>query len=192
MNLGIFGGSFNPIHLGHLIVVETVRDQLHLDKILFVPSANPPHKQDLALAPAADRLEMARLATKENPAFEVSSLEVERSGTSYSIDTITALAELYPRASLSLIIGGDNFIEFGTWKSPGEILAKADLIVMSRPGFTMPEQKSDFARSARFVLVPAIGLSGSEIRRRVKTGRSIRYMVPRPVEEYIRVKGLYR
>jgi nicotinate-nucleotide adenylyltransferase len=192
MNLGIFGGTFNPIHVGHLIVVETVRDQLHLDRVLLVPSASPPHKQDVALAPRADRLEMTRLAVLDNPAYEVSPVEIEREGPSYSVDTLTALSEMYPRANLSLIIGADNFIEFGTWKSPQEILAKAELVVMSRPGFLIPEHKSEYSRSARFVLVPPIGISGSEIRRRVKMGRSIRYMVPKVVEDFIRHKGLYR
>ena len=192
MRLGIFGGTFNPPHIGHLIVIENVRDQLHFDKVLLIPSANPPHKQDSSLASALDRYEMTKLAIQENTALEVSPLEIERRGPSYTIDTLSALAALYPKTDLTLVIGNDNFIEFGTWKSPDEILAMADLVVMNRSGFAMPDTKNEFSKSARFVTVPQIGISGSDIRLRVKMGRSIRYLVQRPVEEFIRYKGLYR
>ena len=192
MNLGIFGGTFNPPHTGHLIVIETVRDQLHFDKVLFVPSANPPHKNDPSLASALQRFEMTQLAVQNNVNFEVSAIEIERGGQSYSIDTLSAFSALYPKAKLFLIIGADNLVEFGTWKSPHEILTKADLIVMNRPGFALPDSKNEFSRSAKFVMVPQMSISGSDIRRRVKMGRSIRYLVPKAVEEFIMHRGLYR
>ena len=192
MNIGIFGGTFNPPHLGHLIVIENVRDQLNFDKILFIPSANPPHKNDPSLAQASSRLAMVQLAIRDRKEFEVSDIEVARGGTSYSIDTINALSGLFPGAHLSLIIGVDNLMEFGSWKSPHDILAKADLIVMSRSGFSFNDAKNEFARSAQFVNVPVIGISGTDIRRRVKLGRSIHYLVPPSVEEYIRRSGLYK
>lgn len=191
MNIGIFGGTFNPPHMGHLIVVESIRDQSQFDKILFIPSSQPPNKRDSSVASAMDRLAMTQLAVRDNRDFEVSDIEIQRGGVSYSIDTINALASSNPKASLSLILGVDNLIEFSTWKSPKEILAKADLVVMSRPGFDKQHVKNEFARLSRFVHVPPVGISGTEIRRRIKMGRSIRYLVPKTVEDYILSHGLY-
>ncbi|MBI1805772.1 MAG: nicotinate (nicotinamide) nucleotide adenylyltransferase [Ignavibacteria bacterium] len=192
MKLGVFGGSFNPPHMGHLIVLESVRDQLQFDKILFILSAQTPNKHDACLAPATRRLEMTKLAIHGNPTFEVSDIEVQRQGISYTIDTLTALGGFYPKADLSLIIGADNFFEFQTWKSPEDILTKADLVVMNRPGFSSRDVKHQLSRRAHFVNVPLIGISGTDIRRRIKLGRSIRFLVPAPVEEYIRLHRLYK
>ncbi len=192
MNIGIFGGSFNPPHIGHQIVVESIRDQVHLGKILLVPSAQSPTKQDRSLAPPADRLAMTRLAFADYPEYEVSDIEVKRRGLSYTIDTLQQLAALFPRAQFSLIIGADNLLEFAAWRAPEEILARADLIVMSRPGYELPPGASAYAHHARIVNVPQIGISSTDIRRRIKLGRSIRYLVPRAVEEYIAAKRLYR
>ncbi len=192
MNLGIYGGTFNPPHIGHLIVVESVRDQLHLDKVLFIPSCQPPNKFGVSLASADDRLQMICLAIEHTSEFEVSDLELRRPGISYTIDTIRALEGLYPGAKLSLIIGSDNFLEFPSWKSPGEILDRVQLVVMNRPGFVPPPSKNEFARISTFVKVPQVHISSSEIRRKVKMNHSIRYLVPRSVEEYIFRKGLYR
>ena len=192
MTIGIFGGTFNPPHIGHLIVIESVRDQFHYDKILFIPSANPPNKSDPTLPAAGKRLEMTRLAVRNSPEFEVSDVEARRGGISYSIDTLTALSELFPEGSLSLIIGADNLMEFQTWRSPHEILAIADLVVMSRPGFPAENIKNEYRRLARFINVPSVGISSSDIRRRIKLGRSIRYLVPKEVEEYIHRHTLYR
>lgn len=192
MKLGVFGGSFNPPHVGHLIVIESARDQLQIDRIVFIPSGQTPNKFDASLAPPTCRLEMTRLAVSANPNFDVSDIEIQRSGISYTIDTLNALSVLYPRAVLSLIIGIDNYLEFETWKSPQEILARADLVVMNRPGFDTRSLKHEYAHLAKMVNVPQIGISGTDIRRRVKLGRSIRYLVPQPVEEYIHRKQLYR
>lgn len=192
MKIGIYGGTFNPIHIGHLIVIESVREQLQFDKLLFIPSANPPNKSDPALAPAAERLHMARLAVGGNPDFEVSDIETNRGGISYTVDTINSLSECYPKALLSLIIGADNLLEFQTWKSPNEILDKAELVVMNRPGYAVHGAKAEFYRLAKHLNVPQIGVSGTDIRRRIKLGRSIRYLVPHKVEEYIRLRGLYK
>ncbi len=192
MRIGIYGGTFNPMHIGHLIVIESVREQLQFDRLLFIPSANPPNKSDPSLAPASDRLQMARLGVEGNPDFEVSDIETNRGGISYTVDTLKSLSALYPRATLSLIIGADNLIEFQTWKSPNEIVDRAELVVMNRPGYAVQGAKSELSRLAKHVNVPQIGVSGTDIRRRVKLGRSIRYLVPRTIEEYIRQKGLYR
>jgi len=192
MNIGIYGGTFNPPHVGHLIAIESVRDQLHLDKVLFIPSAQPPNKFGSSLAPADDRLQMITLAIADTREFEVSDLEVRRHGISYTIDTIRALEGLHPGAGFSLIIGSDNFLEFQSWKSPKEILDRVQLVVMNRPGFVLPPTKNEFSKFSTFVKVPQINISSSEIRRRVKMRHSIRYLVPKQVEDYILRKNLYR
>jgi nicotinate-nucleotide adenylyltransferase len=190
--LAIYGGTFNPPHIGHLITVECVREQLRLDGIYLVPSAQPPNKPGTLLASADDRLKMTSLAIEGAPQMAVSDIEIRRSGVSYTIDTIMALGTQFPDASLMLIIGSDNFLEFQTWKSPTEILARVQMVVMNRPGFPIDQERHDLARLVSFVKVPQIGISSSDIRRRIKLGRSIRYLVPPQVEEYIRQHNLYR
>jgi nicotinate-nucleotide adenylyltransferase len=192
MTIGIFGGSFNPPHYGHLIVLEAVADQLQLDRILFIPSAQPPNKRDVALAGAFERLEMTRLAVGGNPHFDVSDIEIRRTGLSYTIDTINSLTEMHRGAKLLLVIGMDNFMEFDTWKCADEIIAKADLVVMNRPGYNTPSSQHGYGKIARFVNVPQIAISSTDIRRRVKLGRSIRYLVPEAVQAYINSRRLYR
>jgi nicotinate-nucleotide adenylyltransferase len=192
MNIAVYGGTFNPPHMGHLITIEYVREQGHFDKILFIPSAQPPNKFETCLASADDRLRMTTLAIEETKEFEVSDLEIRRPGISYTIDTLQTVESLYPAAKISLIIGSDNFIEFQTWKSPNEILARAQLVVMNRPGFPLPPARNDFSRFATFIKVPQINISSSDIRRKVKLRHSIRYLVPKPVEEFILRKNLYR
>ena len=192
MRIGIYGGSFNPPHLGHLIVVDSVQDQLQFDKIIFIPAATPPHKIEHTLAPANARLDMTSLAVKHHPVFEVSDLEIRRGGYSYTVDTLNALTVLYPKTSFSLIIGADNFLEIETWKSLDQILALADLVVMNRAEYPVSGHPSRYVRLAKFIQVPAIGISSTDIRLRVKQGRSIRYLVPTDVERYISHSGLYR
>lgn len=192
MKLGIFGGAFNPPHIGHLIVAESVRDQLQFEKILFVPSANPPNKHDRSVAPAADRLHMTGLAVQGNNAFALSDIETQRGGISYTIDTVNTLIAQHPKARLSLIIGADNLLEFDTWRSPEDILSKVDLVAMTRPGFTLEGDNRRFSKFVTFVHVPQIGISGTEIRRKVKMGRTIRYLVPQAVQEFIIRRNLYR
>jgi nicotinate-nucleotide adenylyltransferase len=192
MKIGVFGGSFNPPHMGHLIVIEAVRDQLQLDKVIFIPAAQSPNKPDTLLAPASNRLEMTELAVRGNKGFEVSDIEIQRKGVSYTVDTIQMLSVLNPRSELSLIIGIDNLIEFDTWKSPDEIVSKTDLVVMSRPGYSTNVTKSKYLRAAKIINVPQIGISGTDIRRKVKLGRSIRFLVPKQVEDYILTKRLYK
>lgn len=191
MKVGIYGGSFNPPHTGHLIVAESVREQIPLDRILFIPSANPPNKSNPSLASASDRFQMTQLAVEGNPDFEVTDIETRRGGISYTIDTVKSLAETRPHDQFSLIIGADNFLEFQTWKSPHDILQYVDLIVMTRPGYPMNDQRNEFLRLARLTNVPQIGISGTDIRRRVKSGRSIRYLVPRLVEDFVSRHRLY-
>ena len=191
MNIGIFGGSFNPPHCGHLVIAESVREQARFDKILFIPSATTPNKSYGSLAPAHDRLDMTLLAVQGNREFEVSDVEILRSGVSYTIDTIQELSNRNPRDTFGLILGTDNLLEFQTWKSPQEIISRVQLVVVNRPGISREEFRTEISRHATFVNVPQIGISSTDIRRRIKLHRSIRYLVPQSVEEYIRQKGLY-
>jgi nicotinate-nucleotide adenylyltransferase len=192
MKIGIFGGTFNPPHMGHLITLESVRDQLKFDEVIFIPSCQPPNKPSTILAPGHDRYEMTNLATRGNTSFKVSDIELRREGTTYTVDTLRHLAKEYAHDNLHFIMGADNYTEFETWKNPEEILTYADVVVMSRPGWDDIPGKSKFARSVHFLNVPLIGISGTDVRRRIKLGRSVRYLVPRPVEDYIAQRNLYK
>ncbi len=191
MRLGIFGGTFNPPHIGHLITTESVREQFDLDKLIFIPAFSPPHKFDTQIALPHQRYEMINLAIKNNRYFSVSDLELKREGKSYTIDTINSLLQSYQNSKLYLIIGMDNLIDFPNWKSPLEIVNKVELIVMNRPGYNL-ELRNEYIRYANVVRVPNIDVSSTDIRRRVKMGRSIKYLVPAEVEQHIIKKGLYR
>lgn len=191
MKLGIFGGTFNPPHLGHLIVAESVREQLKLDRLFFVPSYSPPHKFNLQIALPSQRFEMVQLSVHNNKYFSVSDIEIKRQGKSYSIDTIHSMSLSFPRAQIYFIIGMDNLIDFPQWKLPNEIISRVELIVMNRPGYDR-EVKNEFSRYANFIKVPHLDISSTDIRRRVKMERSIRYLVNEEVEKYIIRKGLYK
>lgn len=191
-NVAIFGGSFNPPHLGHLIAAETVQNSLKFDKILFIPSATPPHKSAAGLAAADDRLAMTRLAVQGNLSFEVSDIELKRPGASYTVDTLRLLLRDHPGTAYSLIIGMDNFLEFETWKEPQEILDMADLLVMNRPGFENKPVSHKWGRRVRFVDMPDIDISSRAIRLAVRSRASVRYLVPRNVEDYIVSHSLYK
>jgi nicotinate-nucleotide adenylyltransferase len=191
-SVGIFGGSFNPPHLGHLVAAETVQNSLKFDKILFIPSAATPNKSIAGLAGADDRLAMTRLAVQGNLAFEVSDIEIRRPGPSYTVDTLRLLLREHPGTSYSLIIGMDNFLEFEAWKEPQEILDMADLLVMNRPGFLKKPVSHQWGRRVRFIDMPDIAISSRAIRLAVRSGASVRYLVPRSVEDYIVSHSLYR
>ncbi len=192
MNIGIFGGTFNPPHYGHLVVAERVREQLGLQKVLFVPSATSPHKQHLDIIDPALRMQMVQLALRGQECFEPSPVEMDRGGVSYTIDTLERIRQEYPGAELYLLIGMDNLDEFDTWKSPEKIVELSTVVVMTRPGFRPGVDEHGIRKSFVFCQVPEIGISSSEIRARVKQGKSIRFLVPEPVEAYIHAHGLYR
>lgn len=192
MNIGIFGGTFNPPHNGHLIIGEHVRERMRLDRILFIPSAISPHKQREETVSSRDRLEMVRLAIQGNERFAFSDVEIVRGGVSYTVDTLQELCRTHPRDHFHLLIGLDNLPEFHSWKDPQRILELADVVVMSRPDFTPHSVDPAIVREVTTCTVPEIGISSREIRRRVKEGKSIRYLVPPDVEGYIRKRGLYR
>ncbi len=191
MNIGLFGGSFNPPHLAHLIVAETVREQFRLDQVWWIPARRPPHKAEETLVSSQHRLEMTRRATQDHPAFAVSDVEVRRADASYTVETVRALQAAHPDYVFSLLLGGDSLRDFGTWRQPGEIVARVPLIVYRRPGAADIEVEPYLAGRVRFAEAPLLEISGTEIRARLREGRSIRYLVPDAVRAYIEEHGLY-
>ena len=192
MKTGIFGGTFNPPHLGHLIIAEYVRVELSLEKLLFVPTAVPPHKQDLDIVEAHHRMAMLEHALQGNRLFEVSDLEIQRGGLSFTVDTLAEFRRLRPQDQLFVLIGMDNYVEFHSWRSPEKILELATVVVMRRPGVDGVVRSEDARPNVIFCEVPEIGIASRDIRKRVEEGKSIRYLVPAAVERYIVKHRLYR
>lgn len=190
--LGVLGGSFNPVHWGHLHIGLLAAEAAGLDEILFVPAARPPHKANGALAPAEDRLAMLGLALRPEPGARVSGIELAPGGPLYTIDTLAALRAEYPDAQLSFILGLDSLQELPTWREPERILTEHRVIAVDRPG--VDRSSLDARLAGRVLLVEGnpFAISSSQIRRRVAGGLPIRHLVPAPVDEYIRTRGLYR
>lgn len=192
MRIGILGGTFNPIHNAHLVVAAEVAQGFSLDKIIFVPSYLPPHKNDPDIAPSQDRFQMCLLATKSNPSFSVSSLELERGGKSYSIETVKEFLNIYGEdTKLYFITGADAILEISTWKDIEELFQLCEFIVASRPGFQTDKIDKHVLERTHLIKVPALDISSTDIRRRVREGRNIKYLVPEEVEEYIYKHKLY-
>jgi nicotinate-nucleotide adenylyltransferase len=201
MRIGVFGGSFDPVHYGHLILAEQCREQAGLDEVWFIPAARPPHKLDDSQSPFAARVEMLRLALSGPPVFRIDPLETERDGPSFTADTLEELDRRHPGREWSLLLGGDSLADFPSWREPLRILKRAELVVMERPGSPIlgPEELAGALKMPagtqprlRKVDVPLIDLSSRDIRRRVTAGCSIRFMVPPEVDDYVRANRLYR
>lgn len=200
--IALFGGTFNPIHFGHLIVARAVAERLSLARVVLIPSANPPHKQGPDLADAEDRLEMARLAIAGEDLLEVSDVEVRRSGLSYTILTVQAFREqVGDDTPLYWIIGGDTLGELRTWYRVDELVNLCRIVTAVRPGFETPDLSGLGARLSpdqiqglkeAVLPTPRIDISATDIRQRIRDGRSIRFLVPEAVREYIVARGLYR
>ena len=197
--IGILGGTFNPPHLGHLVMAMDAMEEARLDRVVFVPAARPPHKLHLAdIAPADDRLAMTRLAVTDEPRFSVSDVELRRGGPSYTVDTLRALAGELPGAELCLIIGGDTLRELPSWRAVEEILGLCRVITVARPGFDRermrPALPGDWPERLLAGVVAGHGLdiSSTDIRLRVASGRCIRFLVPDAVAAYIAQRNLYR
>lgn len=194
------GGTFDPVHYGHLVTAEAARLEFDLDQVLFLPSGVPPHKTDKQVTSAEHRYMMTLLATLSNPHFEVSRLEIDREGVSYTIDSLQILREQCgPDCELFFITGADAMFEIIEWRGSDRLLRIAHFIAASRPGFSLSELPPDTRRWVdehrnRFHLlnVPAMAISSTDIRNRVRMGRSIRYLVPEQVEHYIRRHRLYQ
>ncbi len=201
MRIGIMGGTFDPIHTGHLIIAEEAGWRLELDRVLFMPAAKPPHKQQQQVTADHCRLEMVRLAIAGNPLFELEPIEIELGGLSYTAATLEVLHERYgspPATELFFIIGTDAAAELLSWYRPERVLQLSRLAVVDRPGYTLPLARlqagfPDFDMNERIVRVevPLIEIAANEIRTRVQQGAPIKYLVPAPVEDYIRREKLY-
>ncbi len=192
--VGVLGGTFDPVHIGHLVLAETAREQLALQSVLFVPAGEPWRKADRAVTSANDRLAMTRLAVEENPSFAVSTVEVDRDGPSYTVDTLRALKADHGGCDLVLILGEDALADLPSWKEPVGIVEQATLAVARRrqAGGELPPSVGALQPRVEWLLMPRLEVSASEIRRRVAQGMSIRYLVPPSVEAYIGEHGLYR
>jgi nicotinate-nucleotide adenylyltransferase len=196
MRLGLFGGTFDPIHLGHLILAEQCRESCGLDRLWFVVAGEPPHKPGGRTA-AAHRLEMARIAVAGHPKFIVSDLETRRPGPHYSVETLESVGRDNPAEEIFFLIGADSLAELVSWREPARIAQLATIVVVNRPGIEEVEAAKlpDFGADAHRLLsvtIPAIGISSTDLRQRLAEDRSIRYLVPRGVEAYIEANGLYR
>ncbi len=220
LRIGIFGGTFNPIHQGHLAIAEEVRKSVGLDRILLIPAGRPPHKNGRKVLPAKHRLEMARLAVQGHAKMEVSDLEIARGGKSYTIETIKALGRHYPDGTeFYLILGLDAFLEFSSWRSPEEVAARCHIIVVSRPGYRFSDlsrlphlDRADPARlneldagrrlrldlplsaATRLILIRVMAhdVSATQIREHLSGGKRFKNLLPPLVESYIMNHGLYR
>ena len=220
VRLGIFGGTFDPIHVGHLVLAEQCREQCQLDEVWFVPAALPPHKRGAIISPAKTRCEMIEFAIAGNPQFKLSRIELDRTGPSYTVTTLEQLHAEDPTRELFLLVGADSIRDLPTWYQPQRILELATVVAVNRGRDSLAGEKgpsagaspshdsgsltastsqlpstspmaSLIAERVRFVQMPGIDISATDIRQRVSEGRSIRYLVPRAVEAYIREHGVY-
>jgi nicotinate-nucleotide adenylyltransferase len=186
LSIGLFGGTFDPVHTGHLIIAELIRQEKNLDSIIFIPSARPPHKGAEIMFSPEERMEMLSLATKSNPRFHISDIELARRGLSYTIDTIYQMKDALPAGTeLYFILGQDNLYEIETWKNPQEIINICKILIAPRQCGREKKIPEWLRGSVEMVAVPLIEISSTEIRRRLKIGLSIQYLVPDPVFEYL-------
>ena len=193
MRIAIMGGTFNPIHYAHLLSAEQVYDRLDFDKILFIPSARPPHKDDGEIIDSEHRYQMARLATSDNAHFDVSRIELDRTGPSYAIQTVKELQTLYGSAcELAWIIGADSLIEFKIWKNFDELLDICHFIATTRPNYNLDNVPPTLRSRVQIFPITGVDISATKIRRHVRKGVSIRYLVPEPVRQYIDRHKLYK
>jgi nicotinate-nucleotide adenylyltransferase len=191
MRICLFGGTFDPPHIGHLLVAQTVCEAEYFDKILFIPAFQPPHKRDIT--PVDERISMLELAVEGNPNFEISDVELKRKGVSYTIDTVKAI-----KTEMSLknneifyLMGSDSLLEFQHWKEPEEILNECQVIIAIRPGFRPSDIPSWILQRIQFANIPRFEISSTNIRHRWVENKTIRYMVTLPVWEYIEKNNLY-
>ena len=188
MKIGLLGGTFNPVHIGHLILAEEAREKLGLDKIIFIPTALPPHKDNLNIAPAKDRLKMLKLAVASNKHFAVSDVEIKRKGRSYTIDTLKELKRKYSHDELYFIIGSDLLKYLKEWKDLSEILKMVEFVAATRPGYPL-EQIPGYITT---LAIRAVDVSGFEVRQCVAANKSFGYLVTDKVFDYIKRRKLYR
>ena len=192
--IGIMGGTFDPVHYGHLFAAEFAREAAGLNRVIFVPSGNPPHKSYDGMAPAEDRFEMTRLAIENNEGFEISRVEVDREGPSYTADTLEFISEFNPEAELFLITGIDAALDLPNWHMPQKIISLCKILIIARPGYICDKigTLDESVRDSLIILdTDLIDISATDIRNKARTGRCIRYMTPDVVCDYIAGKNLY-
>jgi nicotinate-nucleotide adenylyltransferase len=196
--IGILGGTFDPPHVGHLWLATLAADALGLDRVLFMPASQPPHKRGRRMSTSGDRLLMTRLAIAGDPLFELCPIEMERPGPSFTVDSVGELLRLYPESQLYLLMAADSLAQIDTWREPDRLLSLVEWAVGPRPGSPLPagealvERFGERASRIHLLEGPSLDVSASEIRRRVAAGRAIRYLVPVAVERHIVERGLYR
>ncbi|HEY3133626.1 MAG TPA: nicotinate-nucleotide adenylyltransferase [Gemmatimonadaceae bacterium] len=192
MRIGVFGGTFDPPHVGHLLLAADARDALNLNRLIFVPAASQPLKVDTpAIASAQDRLEMLRLIVADDANYQVDEAEIDRKGLSFTVDTLEHLSTRYPGAQLFLLLGQDTLQTFGKWKNPERIRQLATLAVMQRSG-RKGSRADNTAEGVITVSTRRVDVSSTEIRERLRSGKSIKGFVPESVERFIDARGLYR
>ena len=195
---GIFGGSFNPIHYGHLMICEYIKEEMGLDKVIFIPTGNPPHKE-LELS-AKDRYEMVRLAISPNPDFEISDIETTRVKKSYTVDTIRELKKIYKEEKLYFLIGLDSLFQLKTWMKIGDLSQEIEFVVALRPGYLDKEEinkeidflRENFGTKINLIKTPLYEISSTDLRDRIREGKSLRYLIPKKVLDYIEESGFYK
>jgi nicotinate-nucleotide adenylyltransferase len=199
MRLGIFGGTFDPVHYGHLLVAEQCLEQCRLDQVWFLPAGIPPHKLERTIAPGKARAEMLELAVAGHDRFRVDRRELDRTDPCYTVETLTALRAEDPSRELVFVLGADSLVDFPTWREPRRIVELACLAVANRGEAPLPDVGplrpilgSALESRLQFVTIPGIEISSSDIRQRVHDGKSIRFMTPRAVECYIETHGIYK
>ena len=197
--IGIMGGTFDPVHIGHIIIAEESRVNFDLDKIIFVPTGEPPHKNLKNVTSAKDRYEMTLLSIMHNPYFYISDIEIKREGLTYTIDTIRYFKKRYPKSEIFFIIGADSLINIDKWKNSEELLRESKFIVAKRVGieYSLLEERINeindkYSKIVFSVTTPYIDISSTDIRKRVKNGENIKYYLPLDVEAYIKKNRLYR
>jgi nicotinate-nucleotide adenylyltransferase len=193
VKIGVYGGTFDPIHVAHLIIAEHARQELALDKLLIMPCSLPPHKEPGKTSAAQHRYQMVRLAIAGNSFLDVSDLEMQRKGKSFTVITLQALTKLYQldASRLFLIIGADNLVDIRTWRKPEKIFSQSTVVVAGRPHYQPAEDLPAFARNYYLLQTPLMELSSTLVRNLVREKKSIKYLVPWAVEEYIEQNHLY-
>jgi nicotinate-nucleotide adenylyltransferase len=189
-NIGLLGGTFDPPHLAHLVLAQTALDELKLDEVWFIPAFRPPHKRGETINSFAHRLQMLRLAVRGNQHFKVLTIEKEKGGLSYTVETLPLLRQKHPHAHFFLLLGSDNLSELSTWKEPEKVFSMAQPVFAHRP--LTAEKLPVWLEHAVWLSNPRLEVSATDLRKRIRAGRSIRYLVPEGVGRYLRKKGLYR
>ncbi|MTI81511.1 MAG: nicotinate-nucleotide adenylyltransferase [Firmicutes bacterium] len=198
-SIAIMGGTFDPIHYGHLVAAEQVRHEFQCEQVLFIPASIPPHKDKRLISPVVHRLAMTQMAVVTNDYFTVSTLEIDRSGPSYTIDTVKAVKEKYNPDNLYFITGADAVLEIISWKNVEQLLSACNFVAATRPGYDISNLQhkldglpGEHLRKIISIYIPALAISSTDIRRRVHKGEPIKYLLPEPVEHYIKKNNLYK